>query len=383
MSTPEGDLLTCFQAALTAVDPRRLVQEALADETALEGTVYVAAFGKASAAMTLGAFDVLGERIRRGVVLVPDGDGARTDVSQIPTCCEIFRGAHPIPEQRNVVGARRLYELASKLAPDDVLLCLISGGGSALLTLPAEGVSLADIRRKTSSLLRAGADIASLNRARKSLELLKGGGLAEATPARCVGLVLSDVVGDRLDVIASGPLTSATSKARTRVIGSARTAAEAALAQARRLGYETHFWEEPLVGEAHEAGERLVRWARAKEVVRPACLAAVGETTVTVRGAGRGGRNLELALGAALALDGTRDLWVASFATDGVDGMSDAAGAVADGRTLDRARDLGLDARQVLAENDSDRFWRRLDHGFVVTGPTGTNVMDLQLVLRL
>ncbi len=337
-----------------------------------------------------------------------------------------------MPDREGVEGGRAILELAARLGADDLLLALISGGGSALMTLPPADVALDELQSLTAELLRAGATIGELNCVRKHLDRLKGGRLARAAaPAGALALLLSDVVGDPPDVIASGPVspdpttfdmaievlrrfdlwaTAAPALRRhlergargeieespgpgdpcfdgveTRVVGSNRIAAEAALAEAARRGYRTLLLTTLLTGEAREAGRVLA--ALGLEARRsghplpaPACLLAAGETTVTVRGSGKGGRNQELALGAAQALAGSAGLLVASIGTDGVDGPTEAAGALADGETLARAARIGLDAGAALADNDAYPFFEALGD-LIVTGPTGTNVMDLVLIL--
>jgi glycerate 2-kinase len=423
------DALACLKAAVGSVEPGKLVAGHLGahPEDLGSGPVWVAAFGKAGAAMAAGAREALGDRIAGGVLVVP----AEAPEAG-PAGLQVFRGGHPVPDEEGVRGARAILELAERLGPDDRLLCLISGGGSALLTLPPQEVPLADVQEVTGRLLRAGASIRELNTVRKHLDRLKGGRLAAAAaPAEVVALVLSDVVGDPLEVIASGPVSADPTtfadavevlrrfglweelpasarrhlsaglrgeaaespgpedpcfrRVRAQVVGNNRRSAEAALDEAWRRGYRPMLLSTLLTGEAREVGRVLgaigleVRRSR-QPLGPPACLVAAGETTVTVTGRGKGGRNQELALGAALVLDGAEGVLLASLGTDGVDGPTDAAGAFADGRTLQRARALGLDPAKTLRDNDAYPFFAALGD-LVVTGPTGTNVMDLQLVL--
>lgn len=420
------DARRILNAGVDAVEPRALVRSFLESSppAAVSGRLSIAAIGKAAAAMAQGAFDAVGERVSGGVVVAAPGTGAGA-----PAGLTVFEGGHPVPNEEGLRGAAAIYELARGLGPDDLLLCLISGGGSALMTLPPESVPLEDVRAATETLLRAGATINDLNCVRKHLDRLKGGRLAAAAePARVVALVLSDVVGDPLDVIASGPVSpdptrfadasavlerfdpdrqvpagvrryiEAGLSGRERespkagepcfdrveatVIGNNLIAVEAAAEAARALGYATELGSTACVGEAREVGARLAALGRELDAGgrAPACVLSAGETTVTVRGDGRGGRNQELALGAALALEGTERVLVASMGTDGIDGPTDAAGALADGETVERASRLGLDAEASLARNDSHGFFERLDD-LIVTGPTGTNVMDLMAVL--
>ncbi|MBW3535158.1 MAG: glycerate kinase [Gemmatimonadetes bacterium] len=423
------DALDMVDAALQAVDPDRLVAEALEREKPSPpegGRLWLVAVGKAAVPMAAGALRVLGDAVTDGWVLAPDGAGDG------PPGLHLLHGAHPLPEDRNVGGARTLHEVARRAGPRDWILLLLSGGGSALLTLPDGDVSLADLRATTDLLLRAGATIQELNAVRKHLEVLKGGGLARvAVPARIMALVLSDVVGDPLDVIGSGPVSpdpstfdeaievleahglwnavpgpvrehllwgrggevAETPKAgdpvfggvHVRVVGSAVRAAAAAAERARELGYRSHVLDTEVTGEAREVGRRLARVARevsgtGSPVEPPAAVVAAGETTVTVLGDGVGGRNQEVALAAARDLEDRVDALVLSMGTDGVDGPTDAAGAFATGSTMRRARSAGLDPAGALARNDAYPFFETLGD-LVVTGPTGTNVMDLMLVL--
>lgn len=430
------DALACLAAAIDAVEPERLVRRFLEAHPAVldvPGTVHIAGIGKAGAAMARGAAAVLGDRLAGGALVVSAGQETGA-----PAGLDVFVGGHPVPDTAGVEGARRILEIAERVDRDDLLCCLVSGGGSALMTLPVAGVTLDDLRATTRLLLEAGATIDELNAVRKHLDRLKGGRLARAAaPARVLALVLSDVVGDPLDVIASGPVSPdpttyadalavldrhglgesipvavrdylwrgaegreeespgpghpAFERVRAEIVGHNRLAAEAARDEAGRRGYGAHLLSTTVTGEAREVGqglaERAVQALRAgRPVPPPTCLVAAGETTVTVTGAGRGGRNQEVALGAAIALDGRLEtdeaerVLVVSAGTDGIDGPTDAAGAVATGVTVARARARGLDAAAALADNDAYPFFRALDD-LVVTGPTGTNVMDLMLVL--
>lgn len=430
MSTGERlrtDARAIVEAAIAAAMPERLVARHLAGRASEPGEVRVAAIGKAAAAMARGAVRALGERARPGVLIVSENDGAET-----PPDFEVFRGGHPVPNAASVAGAEAIARLADGLGEGDRLLFLISGGGSALMTLPPAGLGLDDVLATTKALLRAGATIGELNAVRKHLDELKGGRLARrASPARVLGLVLSDVVGDPLDTIASGPLSAdpttysaaidilrrrsvweAVPEAVRRhlergaadeesesakpgepcfettevaVVGNNRLAAEAALDEAEKRGYRTLLLTTSLTGEAREVGGVLAAIAREMRVsgrplASPACLVAAGETTVTVRGQGRGGRNQELALGAALGLEGIESVLVASAGTDGIDGPTNAAGAWADGETLARAAMRGLDARAALEDNDAYGFFKPLGD-LILLGATGTNVMDVQVVL--
>lgn len=421
------DALECLLEGIRAVEPSTLVAERLRRLDTGSGMVHVAAIGKAAGTMAAGAHSVLGDRMAGGVVIAPE----LVDVPVLPGV-EVFRGGHPVPNEAGMRGAAEIREMAAALDANDLLLCLISGGGSALMALPPEGVSLADLQTTTDLLLRAGATIQELNCVRKHLDRLKGGGLATvASPARVIGLVLSDVCGDPLDVIASGPLSPDPTTFDTAVhvltsrglwevlpeavrdhleaglegdvaetpaeddpvfervdvhiVGNNRIAAEAVRRQAERRGYRTLLLSTEVTGEAREVGRVFGAIAReirtsGEPIAPPACVIAAGETTVTVRGDGRGGRNQELALGAAFVLRGMHGVVVGSIGTDGIDGPTDAAGALVDGTTVARALEQGIDTAETLSRNDAYALLQAVD-GLISTGPTGTNVMDLQIVI--
>lgn len=414
------------RAALDAADPARALAArwpgALEDAPSLT----VVGAGKAALEMALQLETLAGDRLRSGAVaVVPQRLAALTDA---PAAFDAYPTSHPLPDERNIRAARAIRETARSAGEGDELVVLISGGGSAMLTLPAEGLTLEDLRAVTEALQLAGADITELNTVRKHCEQLKGGGLARlAYPARVWSFILSDVVGDPLDVIASGPTAAdpttyanalavldryglrgaapavtAHLEAGARgdhpetvkpgdamlenvtntLIGSNRMALAAVCECAEGMGWHVVAVEPGVEGEAREVGHALVGRALAQRDAEggPACLLLGGETTVTVTGTGKGGRNQELALAAALALDGVERIAVASFATDGVDGPTDAAGAIATSTTLARARTRGLDASAALAENDSYPFFDRLGD-LIRLGPTGTNVNDVMLTL--
>ncbi|MFN0070172.1 MAG: glycerate kinase [Chloroflexota bacterium] len=378
--------------------------------------------GKAGGPMAQAVEEILGDRLSGGWINVKTGHLAPTRL------VHLHEAGHPIPDEDSILGTRKIVELLRELDSNDLVLGLISGGGSALLTLPRSGVQLHDLQATTSLLLRAGADINQLNTVRKHLDQIKGGGLARcASPAQIVTLILSDVIGDPLDVIASGPtvpdptsfanvcsvidqfdlwpalpptvagvlqrgragLEQETAKPGdpifervvTCIVGSNAQAAQAALGTAREQGWATIDLGSMLEGEAREVGRMLGGFARsiaaeARPFAPPACIVAGGETVVTVRGIGVGGRNQELALGAAIAIEGLPDTLIVSLGTDGTDGPTDAAGAIADGSTLERARAHRLDAHRALAQNDSYGYFATLGD-LLVTGPTRTNVNDL------
>jgi hydroxypyruvate reductase len=430
-----ADLAALHGAALAAADPASAVRRALRVEAAAiavgderiplaDGAeVRLVAAGKAALGMAGAAVALLGERLRGGVVAHPRGapaaPAARFDW---PAAIRRFPAGHPLPDEASLAAGRAARELLASPGEHDVVLVLLSGGASALLESPLPGVSLDEVRNVTRAVQRAGADVAALNAVRGGLSTLKHGGLARlAAPARVVTVAISDVLGDRPEDIGSGPtVPSPRSAGRARevleraglaaefphllerlaaaeierrpvapgtfrIVLSNRDAADAVLGAAVERGFRALLVSTLLQGEASEVGRMIggcIASASADGVplAPPACLVFGGETTVTVRGAGRGGRNQEVALGAALAIDGRPNVAVFSFATDGVDGSGSAAGAVATGDSVARATALGLSAHRALAENDSESFFRALGDAWD-GGPSGTNVNDLVVAL--
>ena len=447
-------------AALNAVDPEQAIRRHVRREGKwlyvgkqrydLSGfeRIFVVGGGKAGSPMAAAIADLLGDRLTAGVVNVKRGyTASRWQVRfgsqppslsphrpSLPLGLDIVEAGHPLPDEAGLAGARRIFELLDGLSERDLVICLISGGGSALLPLPAPGITLEDLQALTDALLRCGATINEFNSVRKHCSQIKGGQLARrAAPAALVCLILSDVVGSPLDTIASGPTAPDPTtfadaynvldrydildavppsvvvhlwrgmageiaetpkpgdpcfrRVRNLIIGDNRMAARAAQAEAERLGFRSQLLTTYVEGEAREVAR--VCAALAKEMADsgiplapPACLILGGETTVTVRGQGRGGRNQELALAAALALEGWERTMVVSLATDGTDGPTDAAGAVATGSTIARARALGLDPIAHLADNDAYPFFAALGD-LIFTGPTNTNVNDLVFIFAL
>lgn len=433
-------ILAVCRAALAAVEPgsaiRRHVQ-LQGDLLNIGGRTYdLAAFeriwvvggGKAATAMVAALYAILDDRLEGGHVV--------TKYHHIDPCLDtgpvrVVEAGHPLPDQSGVSGTQQMADLLASVTSRDLVLAAISGGGSALLILPAEGLTLAEMQATTDLLLRCGATISELNTVRKHLSQIKGGGLARlAGQASIVSLILSDVVGDPLDVIASGPTApdpttfadawvvleryglgervpeavrerllagrdgklADTPKPEDRlfdrvhnvIIGSNRLAAEGAFGAARAGGLHALLLSTFVEGEARQVAQ--VAAALAKELVyydrpvpKPACLVWGGETTVKVRGTGLGGRNQELALAAALALEGLPNVVLVALGTDGTDGPTDAAGAVTTGETVARGRAFGLDPATYLANNDSYHFFDALGD-LIRTGPTGTNVNDLLFV---
>jgi glycerate 2-kinase len=367
-----------FRACLDGVDPRTAVAEALSRPrlAGLLGSairVGVFACGKAASAMVLG----VPARFRRNaLVVLPRGYPAGRLSSQ-----EVLFSSHPEPDSSSVRAARRALEYFEGFGPRDLILCLISGGTSSLLTLPRPGLTLEAKRRAVRRLMHSGASIVDVNRLRASLSAIKGGRLGRRTSARLVTLVLSDVPGDDPALVGSGPTVRGQRGDATLVVGSNRLGLQAAARKARGLGLRPHLARRRLSGEASDEGSRFAR--SAAKLAPGQMLLAGGETTVRLaRGYGRGGRNLEFALGAALALEGKAGVTVLAAGSDGIDGSSRAAGALADGRTLDRARRLGLDAARTLARHDTEAFFEKLGD-LLVTGPTGTNVTDWAMAIRM
>jgi hydroxypyruvate reductase len=382
--------------------------------------VLVLGAGKAGASMARGVEAILGLHVSDGFVVVKDG--YRLPAARV----EIAEAGHPVPDGRGLAASARLLALAESSTADDLVLFLVSGGGSALTPAPALPITLEDKQGVTRLLLAAGATINELNAVRKHLSRFKGGLLARAAwPATVLTLALSDVIGDPLDVIASGPTapdsttyaealdvlerrgvadrasTSILDRLRAGargelpetpkrgdrvfervtnlVIGNNALVVDAAAAEAERLGYRPHVLTRALQGEARDVARELL--GRARAMPGPACLIAGGETTVTVRGSGRGGRCQEFALAAALQLAAGEDLVVLAAGTDGTDGPTDAAGGIVDAGTVARGRRAGLEAARTLVDNDAHAFLTAVGDS-VVTGPTNTNLLDLYLVLR-
>jgi glycerate 2-kinase len=429
--------LPILEAGLDAVEPRACTRQALrrtGDGLQIGGytydldqvrNLYVVGCGKAGAPMAQAVEDLVGDRTTDGVVVVKYGHTAPT------RHVRLVEAGHPLPDAQGVAGARAVTDLVGRAAAEDLVIVLISGGGSALLTLPAPGLRLEDLQDLTGLLLRCGAAIHEINTLRRHCSAVKGGQLARhIAPAPAVALILSDVVGNSLDAIASGPLVPDPStfadawavvetynlakdlppRVRTHlegglrgdvpdtpkpgdaiferthvvVVGDNARAAEHAARAARSAGYHAQVLSTFVEGEAREVA-RLVA-ALGKEVVRfdrprpaPACLILGGETTVTLQGDGTGGRNQELALSAAVALEGWPRITVAALGTDGNDGPTDAAGGMVDGGTVARARAAALDPVAHLKNNDAYPLLQAT-RDLLVTGPTNTNVNDLLFV---
>ena len=408
-------ILRILAAALDAVDPYRAVKTYL---PRLEGRVFGLAIGKAAIPM----MDALVEStpLAGGLAVTKFASGQPRELYTV------IEGGHPIPDERSLEAGERVLEFVSSLREEDTLVCLISGGGSALVTAPH--VPLQDLQTLTSLLLSSGARIDEINTLRRQLDRIKGGGLARATKARIISLILSDVIRNPLEAIASGPTTpdpttkedalkilekhlkltaeprshgdflssvlqylrdskelktlkwdaSVFSRVQNIIVGDNVLAAQAALDQAERDGFHAQILTNELQGEAREVGSELAQRLRVEtsKRARPFCLIAGGETTVTLKGNGKGGRNQELALGAVDELRGLENVILVALGTDGDDGPTDAAGAVVTGESARMAESLGLDAADYLSRNDAYPFFEKLGD-LLKTGPTGTNVNDL------
>lgn len=432
------DAVAIFQAGVKSVDPVKAVRSHLKiqDSKLLVGIkpydldqfehIYVIGAGKASATIAQAIEKIFGDQVKTGIINVKYGHSLPLKT------IKINQAGHPVPDEAGLKGTQQIIQLLKQTREKDLVLFLISGGGSALLPYPAEGLTLEDKQKTTKCLLECAATIHEINAVRKHISQVKGGRLARlAYPSTLISLILSDVIGDNLDIIASGPTVPDRStfsdclkilekhhiredipspvlallengargeieetpkrddpafrKTQNIIIGSNRLAVEAAKQKAEKSGYNSLILSTFIEGETKEIAK--AHTAIAKEILKtedpipkPACVISGGETTVSVKGQGLGGRNQEFALAAAIEIDGLEGVVILSGGTDGTDGPTDAAGAIADGMTIQRAKDAGLDAEHHLRENDSYHFFQALDD-LLITGPTLTNVMDLRLVM--
>ncbi|MBS3818636.1 glycerate kinase [bacterium] len=432
------DAFQIFQAGLDAVNPAQAVKRHLqVHKNSLSVShhhyplsryqnIYLIGAGKASAAMAQPLEEALGSLLASGFINVKYRHSLPLKRVQVK------EAGHPLPDEAGIKGTREIVDLLKKSGEKDLVIFLISGGGSALLTLPVEGISLDDLQQVTQTLLRCGASIHEINAVRKHISQVKGGHLARlAYPSTLISLILSDVIGDDLDTIASGPTVPdkstfrdclqildkygirdqipssvllhlekglqkgikespkkgnpAFTRTQNVIVGSNRLAVEEARKKSELLGYNSLILSAFVEGETREIAK--MHAAVAKEIRRsgnplspPACVISGGETTVTVKGEGFGGRNQEFVLSSAIEIKGWKNVVVLSAGTDGTDGPTDAAGAFADGETVQRGLDLGLDPYPYLKQNDSYNFFKPLED-LIITGPTYTNVMDLHLVM--
>ncbi len=421
-----------FHAAISAVDPRESVKPYTTHvrtsyTKGLFKKLVLIGFGKASCPMAESVHEEVGDLITDGMVITKYGHCEEHSLGTVT----VHEAGHPVPDINGLQGTSRLLDLVQSADDRTLIVCLISGGGSALLVSPVAGISLDEKQSLTQHLLKAGADIGEVNTVRKHVSRIKGGRLAEiAAPAKVISLILSDVIGNRLDVIASGPTAPDTSTYRDAVnvldkysltdkaphsiitvlnrgihgelpetpkadnpvfasveniiVGSSESAIEAAVQKAKEYDFDTEIISTRITGEARNIGtwlaQKAVRIREIKHTERPLLLIAGGETTVTVSGAGLGGRNTELALSFALMVQGIDGISFLSAGTDGTDGPTDAAGAFVNGKTVTQARRLGMDPENYLRNNDSYNFFKEINSLFI-TGPTETNVMDIQMVI--
>lgn len=432
--------LRSLEFALRAVDPKKMMKSRISLRNSIvkaDGysfdlkkftNLYVVGGGKASGSMAEALNQILGNRIAKGLVNVPYCNKHRVGAIRL------HEASHPTPDEAGVKGTLEMLRIVEEAGKDDLIICLISGGGSSLMPLPRDGISIPDKSKITEAMLKSGATISEINTLRKHISDFKGGWLAKkAYPATVLNLVLSDVVGDPLSFIASGPSipdpttfhdaitilqkyrlwdTAPTSikkvlldgengllpetpkpgdkvfkKVYSVVVGNNRSASTATQRCLASAGLRSLILTSTLEGEARHVGTMLASIARGTyasgdPVQKPVGIVAGGETTVTVTGRGLGGRNQEILLGATPRLSGMKGVVMASLSTDGVDGPTDAAGAIADGETLARATRMGLTPEDFLADNDSYHFFSRLND-LVFTGPTGTNVNDVSVIVVL
>ncbi len=428
IAEPDISAREIFRAALRAADPFESVSQhanminELFASGGYQGLSYLS-FGKAAPRMAQAIESSVGDLLKEGIVITnhgnADGFGSRLHT---PAC--VYEGGHPVPNRAGMNATGKAIEMVSALGEGDLLACLVSGGGSALLTAPAKGISLEDKQAVTNALLRSGADIGEVNTVRKHISAIKGGQLAAlAYPAGIISLIVSDVVGDDVGTIASGPTAPdpstfsdalsvlerysialpdnvrahieagisgnkpETPKAQDKVFLRTRNvlvatnskALDAAFNRALELGLSPRIITNELDGDVSDAARLLAEKAQEHRAL-PACLISGGEVTVHVTGSGTGGRNTELALRFALAIEGTKGITFLSAGTDGMDGMGEAAGAIVDGKTARKARKKGINPEAYLENNDSYNFFKKAG-GLVVTGQTGTNVMDVQVMV--
>ena len=432
-----------FSKALSAVDPSKILKERIRIERdrlsiKMQGDsekifdlktfhkIVLVGSGKASSSMARAIEELFGERMTKGVITTKYGHLLPLKQTQI------IEAGHPIPDRKGYEGARKIQRLLKESGPNDLVIFLLSGGGSALLPFPADGIELKEKQEVTQLLLDSGADIKEINTVRKHISWMKGGWVAKwAYPSTVIALILSDVVGDQLDVIGSGPTVPdpstfeeaweilkkygllneitpsirkhlqsgregkveetpkpgevAFEKVSNILIGSNILALREAKKEAESLGFNTLILSSSIEGETREASR--FHTAVAKEVIssgnpipRPACILSGGETTVIIKGKGLGGRNQEFVLAGALEISGVEKVVLLSGGTDGTDGPTDASGALADHTTVRRAKTMGLNPKAHLENNDAYPFFQKLGD-LLITGPTHTNVMDVRIIL--
>ncbi len=421
-----------FYASLKAVDPYKSVKLHSERIRSLYqngdfNRLMVIGFGKASYPMAKAMEDYMLDLIDAGILITKYGHSGKDKLKKM----DIYEAGHPVPDENGLKGTEEILKLLKDTGENTLTVCLISGGGSSLLVAPYRGISIDEKQSITRLLLNAGADIYEINTVRKHISRVKGGRLAETIyPAKIISLILSDVIGDRLDVIASGPTSPDTTtyqdavkvlrkynvlnktphpiidvlnkgvnallpetpkadnpvfeKVENIILCSNRKAIEAAKSKAEEIGFSAEIISVQITGEAREVGkwlaEKVKKLKKKNNFKGPLCLVSGGETTVTVQGNGLGGRNMELSLSFAIEIEGIEGISFLSAGTDGTDGPTDAAGAFSDGLTASKAKASGLDPEEYLRNNDSYNFFKKIDSLFI-TGATGTNVMDLHIVI--
>ena len=414
MNTIKKDVQTMIKEIIAENMPEESVINALKNHDFGGKNIYLVAIGKAAWTMAKAASDYLGEKVKKGIVITKYEHA----MGEIPNV-EIFEAGHPTLDENTVIATAHALELVKDLTADDEVLFLVSGGGSALFEAPLDGVTLEDLAKLNNDMLASGADIVEINMIRKRLSQVKAGRFAEiCAPASIYAVVLSDVLGDRLDTIASGPaapdastsedalkvvqkydlklteaqanyLTLETPKTltnvKTVVTGSVKSLCESAAKSAQKLGYTPYVLTTVLNCEASEAGRFLsaiaVDTIEGKNFFnRPCAIIAGGETVVNLKGTGLGGRNQELALSAAPGIANLDDVMIFSLGSDGTDGPTDAAGGMVDGQTVSQMKAAGIDVVEVLNNNDAYNGLKAAD-GLIMTGPTGTNVNDVSIIL--
>lgn len=436
MENNTGRLSTeIFYASLNEVNPYNLVKSHTdIIRSMYQGNTFnrflVIGFGKAACPMAKATEEQFKDVISAGIVITKN---SHCYSQYRPDKIKVLEAGHPVPDEKGLRATEEIVKLVSRADEKTLIVCLISGGGSALLVSPYEGITLSEKRKITELLLKAGTTINELNAVRKHISKVKGGRLAEiAYPAAVISLILSDVISDRIDVIASGPLSPdrttfddalnvlekygltdrvpksilETSHKGTRgllpetpkegdrifknveniIIGNNKRALDGAKANAESLGFQAEIISSEISGEAKEVGKLLAKKAietsngLSGKHNKKVCLISGGETTVTVRGNGKGGRNMELALSFAIEIEGIDGITLLSAGTDGTDGPTDAAGAIVDGDTVTKAKAIGLNPEEYLMNNDSYTYFKKIDE-LIITGPTGTNVMDIQIMV--
>lgn len=430
--------LSIFRASLKGADPKLCIKKFLKLQNGYISAgnfkkrwdqinrIIVTGAGKASALMAQATEEVLKDKIDKGLVITKEG-------SDVPLKkIELCFGGHPFPDENGAKGTQEILQMLSEAGDNDLVIFLLSGGGSALLVSPAEGISLKDKQKMVQLLFECGANIDEMNTLRKHISKVKGGRLAQiAYPAQTISLILSDVIGDRLDSIASGPTAPDPTtfddcfeilnryklldkipesvklflqgnkgkqenetlkpgdmvfeKVENLIVGSNLLALKEAELEAKKLGFNTLLLSSTVSGDTTKTAKEHASLAR--EIIKgqkkpspPACVISGGETTVEIKGNGRGGRNQEFALVSAMEIDGLKDVAISSINTDGIDGPTDAAGAICDGTTVSRAKKLNLNPEDYLRRNDSYHFFEKLGD-LIKTGPTNTNVMDIHIIL--